>query len=198
LRAAIGILAAGAARRMRGRDKLLEDVGGEPLLARQIRTARTQLAHVLVAVPDVAHPRARLATAAGARVVAVPDAAAGLSASIRRLAGTADEIGAVSLLLHLADMPDVEGDDLAALLAMAAEHPDAIVRAATEDGRAGHPVVFPRRLFAALQALSGDVGARDVIAAADHVWLVPLGNGRALTDLDTPEDWAAWRRRRSR
>ena len=33
------IPAAGGSTRMRGRDKLLEDVGGTPLLARQVRVA---------------------------------------------------------------------------------------------------------------------------------------------------------------
>jgi CTP:molybdopterin cytidylyltransferase MocA len=180
---------------MRGRDKLMEDVGGEPLLARQIRIARTQRAEVLVAVPHPRHPRARLAAAMGARLAVVSDASAGMGASISRLAEMADAAGFDSLALHLADMPDIEPGDFAALLAAADMHPHTVVRASTPDGRPGHPVVFPRRLFAALQTLSGDAGAREVIAAAGDVRLVPLVGDRATTDLDTPEDWAAWRDR---
>jgi molybdenum cofactor cytidylyltransferase len=44
--------------------------------------------------------------------------------------------------------------------------------------------------------LTGDTGAREVLKRhSDRVHLVPLKGDRALTDLDTPEDWAAWRAR---
>jgi CTP:molybdopterin cytidylyltransferase MocA len=43
-------------------------------------------------------------------------------------------------------------------------------------------------------ALHGDEGARSVLAAqASRVRLCPLPLRHAVTDLDTPEDWAQWR-----
>ncbi len=72
-------------------------------------------------------------------------------------------------------------------------HPDGPpLRAASDQGVPGHPVLFPRRFLADLQALRGDTGARDLLARARPV-LVPRPGRRALTDLDTPEAWAAWR-----
>ena len=69
-----------------------------------------------------------------------------------------------------------------------------IVRAATADGRAGHPVLFGRRFFEDLRSLSGDQGARSILAAAaEFVVEIPTTGDAALVDLDTPEDWAAWR-----
>jgi CTP:molybdopterin cytidylyltransferase MocA len=42
--------------------------------------------------------------------------------------------------------------------------------------------------------LSGDEGAKRILSQeASRVHLVPLADDRALVDLDTPEDWAAWR-----
>jgi molybdenum cofactor cytidylyltransferase len=42
--------------------------------------------------------------------------------------------------------------------------------------------------------LTGDQGARDLLRAhADDVRAVVLPARHAVTDLDTPEDWANWR-----
>ena len=69
---------------------------------------------------------------------------------------------------------------------------------ATEDGRPGHPILFDHNLFGELLNMRGDMGAKSVIDAhKDRLRLVPLPGNRALTDLDTPEDWAAWRAGRS-
>jgi CTP:molybdopterin cytidylyltransferase MocA len=100
------------------------------------------------------------------------------------------------VLVVLADMPDVTASDLHLLLALSAHDPSAILRAASEDGTPGHPVLFPADLVPELGALTGDTGAREVLRRhGDRVHLVPLSGERALTDLDTPEDWAAWRDR---
>ena len=67
-----------------------------------------------------------------------------------------------------------------------------VIRASTADGRAGHPVIFPARLWPDLVRLQGDQGARDMLKS-EAVQLCPLPGQHALTDLDTPEAWAAWR-----
>ncbi|MEE8454751.1 MAG: nucleotidyltransferase family protein, partial [Limibaculum sp.] len=69
--------------------------------------------------------------------------------------------------------------------------------AVTEAGRPGHPVLFGRRFFELLRALEGDRGARSLIED-DPEFLVDvvLPGAAAATDLDTPEDWDAWRARR--
>jgi molybdenum cofactor cytidylyltransferase len=43
-------------------------------------------------------------------------------------------------------------------------------------------------------SLHGDQGARAVLAQED-VGLIALPGQNAITDLDTPEAWAAWRSR---
>ena len=95
-----------------------------------------------------------------------------------------------------ADMPDLTETDLATMIDAHDTHPDAILRGASADTRAGHPVVFPRTTFSGFAALSGDTGARSVIAAfPGRLRIVALPGLHAVTDLDTPEDWAAWRAR---
>ena len=55
-------------------------------------------------------------------------------------------------------------------------------------------MLFPADLLPELQKIRGDKGARGLLKQhAARVHLVPLPGNRALIDLDTPEDWAAWR-----
>jgi CTP:molybdopterin cytidylyltransferase MocA len=186
------LLAAGRATRMRGADKMQEPVptafGDRPLLEVMARRCLRAGPTRVVLGPGQA-ARAALLDGLDVTVCEAPEAA-GMAASI--VAGVAGL--ETPVLLVLADMPDVTAADLHLLIALGATSPGAILRAASEDGRPGHPVLFPADLLQELGALSGDTGARSVLKAhADRVHLVPLGNERALTDLDTPEDWAAWR-----
>lgn len=191
---AILLLAAGASSRMRGRDKLLEQVNGQPLLALMCRRAMQTGFATYVTLPGLDHPRA--AHIGRAAPVPVPEAAEGMAASIRR--GTAalpPDCAAVMVLP--ADMPEIETRDMLHLAAQFTGPASPVLRAAASGGRPGHPVLFPRRCFAALRSLHGDQGARKVLDT-ETVQPVPLSGTRALTDLDTPEDWARWRRHQGR
>ena len=183
------LLAGGASRRMRGRDKLLEDVGGEPLLRRQVRRALATGAPVIVALPAAAGARRAVLNDLPARILTLPEARHGMGHTLAAAARAAPE--AAALLVMLADMPEIGTQELNRLIAAHRAGPDAVLRGAAEDGRPGHPVLFPARLRPKLLTLTGDAGARDVLAG-ETVGLVPLPGRAALTDLDTPEDWAAW------
>ena len=174
---------------MRGRDKLLELVGGVPLLRRQAVAAAAQGVRVLVTLGPDQPLRAAALEGLAVELLPVPEAAEGMAASLRAGAGAA---AGAALLVMLADMPEIGAEDLAAVIAAHVAAPDAVIRAAGADGTPGHPVVVPARMLAALAGLSGDQGARDLLRGEETV-LVPLPGRRALVDLDTPEDWAAWR-----
>ena len=78
------LLAAGQASRMRGRDKLLEAVEGQPLLRRQAAMARRATSGpVLVALPPAPHPRYGALDDLDVTPLPVPDAAEGMNASLR-------------------------------------------------------------------------------------------------------------------
>ena len=191
---AILMPAAGASSRMRGRDKLMESVDGHPLLARQVLRALATGASVIVTTrPDRPERTAALMALAQDRLTLIsverPDN--GLSASIR--AGiTALPQKATAAMILLPDLPEIETQDLTAMIAAHVAAPDTILRACAEDGTPGHPVILPRVMFADLMSLTGDRGAgallRDRIVTP-----YPLQGERAITDLDSPEDWAAWR-----
>lgn len=192
---ALLLLAAGSSSRMRGADKLLEPVDGVPLLVRQARVALATGVPVIVTLP-VDRPLRHAALAGlDLMTVPVPDAALGLSASIRAGVKAA---GARPVLVLLADLPEITTDDLSLLLARHALAPGLILRATAADGTPGHPVLFPDWALPGLAALTGDSGARDLLQQhRDRTELIALPARHAVTDLDTPEDWAAWRAARS-
>lgn len=177
---------------MRGADKMLEPVptafGDRPLLEVMARRCLRAGPTRVVLGPGQASRHTALAEL-DVTIREAPEGA-GMAASIK--AGVAGLDGPV--LLVLADMPDVMAADLHLMRALGARAPDAILRAASEDGQPGHPVLFPADLLPELEDLTGDTGARSVLERhAARVHLVPLQGQRALIDLDTPEDWASWR-----
>lgn len=188
------IPAAGASSRMRGRDKLLEEVRGAPLLRDRVVMALGLGQDVLVTLPpdrplraealrDLAQPH--LST------VSVEDAATGLSASLRAGADWALHQDHSALLVLLPDLPDLTAEDINNVLqAYDGTH---IIRATAQDGTPGHPVLFPAAFLPAMRHLKGDQGAQDILRA-NPVQTVRLPGTRATTDLDTPEAWTAWRR----
>ncbi|MGF1502372.1 MAG: NTP transferase domain-containing protein [Paracoccaceae bacterium] len=191
------LLAAGRSSRMGGRDKLAEPLpDGTALLSRVARElAASGVDETLAVLPALDHPRAALLPS-GVTVVENPRSAEGMGRSIAagmaRIRSDADAV-----LLVLADMPEIGREGIDRLLA--AFDPDEgreIVRATAEDGRPGHPVLFGRRFFEPLGLLDGDRGARDVLAQhGEFITEVALPGAAALTDLDSPEDWALWRAR---
>lgn len=188
---AILILAAGASSRMRGGDKLLEEVGGQPLLALQAARALRTGAPVIVTLPPFPHPRGAVLQEMPVARVQVGDAAEGMAASIR--AGVSALVpGTEGVMILPADMPELDAADMATMIE--AWETGEILRGAAEDGTPGHPVIFPADLFEELSGLSGDQGAREVLVRhRARIRLFPLPGRHAVTDLDTPEEWEEWR-----
>ncbi len=192
------ILAAGTSSRMRGADKLMLDVDGVPLLRRQALMALDVSDDVRIALPPRPHARYDAVGDLPARLVEVRDASEGMNASLRAVFATL-ETGVKKSMLLLADLPDLTADDLRTVIAASDAHPEALVwRGATLDGMGGHPIIFARGLFDYFQTLTGDRGGQAVVRKAGNaVHLVPLTGAQARADLDTPEDWTAWRAARS-
>lgn len=187
------ILAAGASSRMGGRDKLMEQVEGASLLLGRVRAALGTGQPVVVTLPARADFPERWTAIAEAPVAAVEvaEAARGMAHSLAAGIAALPE-GAVGAMVLLADMPDITTQDMRRMLE--AFDGETILRGATADGLAGHPVVFPARDFAALRSLEGDQGAKTLLHDnADRQRPVVLPGAHARVDLDTPEDWARWR-----
>ena len=195
---AVLIPAAGAGRRMRGRDKLLEQIDGVALLGRVVQRACSVSRVVIAALPSRSHPRHDCLRAHKARVVEVPDPSEGMAASIR--AGiTAMPQGCDGVMILPADMPDLTQQDLALMLDTFRNHNHAMIcRAVSQHGTAGHPVIFPSAFLPALGTVTGDEGGRAILRKnTDRLIKITLPGDHALTDLDSPEAWQAWRSQRA-
>ncbi len=194
---AVALLAAGRARRMRGRDKLLEVIDGKTLLRRQAeRILAARIGPLAVTLPPDRPARAAALEGLPVTRLLVADAEEGLSVSLRTAARWASGIAAEGLMICPADLPDLGTDDFRALAA-AFDPQGPPLRATAEDGTPGHPVVFPARLLACFEVLVGDIGARHLLRTHPPR-LVALPAAHATTDLDTPEDWGRWREDRAR
>lgn len=186
------ILAAGSSSRMRGGDKLLELIDGTAQLTRIAKAALATGCPVTVALPPDRPARVACVQGLPLRQVVVPNPDAGMAASL--VTGLAALPAASPVLLLLADLPDITAEDLNRVLSAWAKHPDRILRGMGADGTPGHPVGFPPDLRAELLALTGDQGAREVLGRHKSRLLgVALPDSHAITDLDSPEDWAHWR-----
>jgi len=189
------ILAAGASSRMRGIDKMVQPVAGRPLLRHVAEVALATGCPVLVTLPPDAAARRAALEGLPLRPILVPDAGEGMSRSLVRGVQALHEAGPEDGLLVLpADMPGFTTAALNGLIAAFRADTTGILRGATEDGQPGHPVIFPRDLWPALASVTGDEGGRSVVQEnKDRVRVIPLPGRMATLDLDTPEDWAAWR-----
>jgi molybdenum cofactor cytidylyltransferase len=189
------ILAAGASSRMRGIDKLLQSVEGRPLLRHIAEVALGTGSPVAVTLPPSATARHAALDGLPLRLIPVPDASDGMSRSLVRGVQALAEAGPEDGLMVLpADMPGFTTAALKGLIAAFQTDPSRLLRGGAADGQPGHPAIFPRDLWPALAAVTGDEGGRSVVGQnKGRVRVIPLPGPMAFLDLDTPEDWAAWR-----
>lgn len=122
------------------------------------------------------------------RVVRNPDPSRGQLSSL--LAGLealpADADGA---LVTLVDVPLVSVPTVRAVIDAWIARRAPIVRPAIGD-RHGHPVIFDRRVFAALRDAPPDEGAKRVVRdLAGEVENVAVADEGCLIDIDTPDDY---------
>ena len=181
------ILAAGRSHRMRGADKLMEDVGGRTLLRRQIDIA-SPIGPVFVALPQADHPRLTALVGTKAAALVVPQSAEGMGATLR---GAVPHLPDGPFMLLLGDLIELYTSDLRDVFYAMHEHKDHLIwRVATPDGKAGHPVIFAESLRGEFARLNGDEGVK---SHHDKTFLHRFNDNRARQDLDTPEDFDAWR-----
>nr|WP_250152131.1 molybdopterin-binding/glycosyltransferase family 2 protein [Ancylobacter radicis] len=191
-RGAVVVLAAGRGTRMPHAHKLTAHVDGAPLIRRAVAAALASKARPVIVVTGHEADKVRAALA-GLDVVFAhnPDFAEGLSTSLRAgIAALPEEVDRVVVML--ADMPKVEAG-LIDRLAGAIDPPaGALIAVPVSDGRRGNPVAWGRPLFGELTALTGDVGARHLIAAyGEAVVEIAVEGEGAFLDIDTREELEA-------
>lgn len=178
------LLAAGSGARFGGH-KLLAPLPDGTAIA--VVAAR----HLIDALPDcvaVLRPGdeilASLLAAEGLRIVVNPNANGGMGTS---LACGVAAVEADGWVIALADMPAIQPATIQAVTeALAAGAP---LVAPMYRGQRGHPIGFARRFRAALIALHGDKGGRDILAQHDgELRLIEVDDPGVLVDIDRVAD----------
>lgn len=188
------IPAAGASSRMRGRDKLNETIHGHTILRRQTNRALCLSCPVLVCLPPNGGGRRHSLTGLAVEMLEIENAAEGMGATLRIATAHANTHYADSaMIILLPDVPGVQGTDIEAVLrAFTSAGSDMVTRATDSKGAPGTPLVLPPRVWKRFAHLTGDTGGREALEG-ERLISVPLKGDSATRDLDTPEDWAAWR-----
>jgi molybdenum cofactor cytidylyltransferase len=187
-RPAVIVLAAGRGVRFAGHPhKLLQPFGSSTVLGTTLRhVLESQLPMLVVATEPVAAEVAR--QVAGRDMLTLPVAgAAGTGMGLSLAAGVAARADAGGWLVLPGDMPLVRPDTLRAVADAVAQHP---VVFAQHQGHRGHPVGFSPELYSELVHLTGDEGARRVLARYPSQG-VEVDDAGVLLDIDTEEDLAA-------
>lgn len=189
----IVVLAAGRGSRFVGpRHKLAQDLGDTSVLGRTIGHAiETRLPVLVVTTEPLAAESARWV--ARRDIVLLPEVGQGrgqpLGMGYSIATGVAARPDAAGWLVLPGDMPAVQPESLLAVADALQHHP---VAYAQHMGRRGHPVGFASELFSELVALTGDEGARRVMARYPSLG-VELPDPGVLVDVDTEADLAALR-----
>jgi molybdenum cofactor cytidylyltransferase len=178
------LLAAGQSRRFGAADKLLAPLDGRPLVAHAAQAMRQAAFDHLIAVVSSHGVSQELAQFE--RVVPEEGGPA-QSASLRAGIAAACAHDPAVITVVLADMPRVDAALIDAVTELALKKGAA---AATNGTGPMPPAAFTKPHFEALQGMSGDSGAREILAHLPSDALVPATPGQ-LADIDTPEDLAS-------
>jgi molybdenum cofactor cytidylyltransferase len=178
------ILAAGAGTRFGDESKLLAPLDGLPLLQFAIRAQCEvdQLERIVVVLGARASALRDRVDFGRAEPVVCEEWSRGQAESLRcglRALGGADKV-----IVTLGDAPLVTP----AVISRFIDEPGGT--RAVYEGRPGHPVVLEAEQIRALETLTGDRGARDILEGGPTIECGELCSGR---DVDTPDDLEAIR-----
>jgi molybdenum cofactor cytidylyltransferase len=185
------VLAAGGGRRFGGA-KLAARLDGPSVLDRALAAmlAVPAIERIVVVLGAHADEVRAAADLAAVETVVCEDWDEGIAASLR--AGLEPFADAEAVVVTLGDQPFITPQVIAAIVDQLDDRRPAA--RATFGGRPGHPVLIKRTLFEGVRSLSGDHGARDLLAVAG-VRELECGHLCRADDIDTPADLEAARRR---
>lgn len=177
-----------------GRPKaLLPDAKGVPFVVRIAGTlAEAGLEDIVVVAADQEEVIREALSAYGAQLVRVirnPDPRRGQLSSLQAGMAEALDRDTEGVLVTLVDIPLVSAATVMKVRDAWRARRAPITRPSV-GARHGHPVIFDRRVFEALQSASLDIGAKQVVRAhGPDVENVPVDDAGCLLDVDTPADY---------
>ena len=186
------VLAAGRSRRMAPHNKLLvADRTGKAMIARVVDNVLSSNARPVLVVTG--HQVEQVQHALGGRPVRfvhAADYAEGLSASLKAGIAAVPEDCAAALVC-LGDMPLVTGRMIDRLLSNYDPDEGRLIVLPTFRGKQGNPMLWDRRFFPEILQITGDSGARFLLAKhMEAVVEVEMADDAVLRDFDTTESLA--------
>jgi molybdenum cofactor cytidylyltransferase len=187
------LLAAGPSTRFGGNNKLLAEMGAQPLIrvvAESIRQA-DRISEIVVVTGYDQLPIERALDGLHLRFVHNPDWAKGMGSSIA-VGVSAVESTLDGCFIMPGDMPLLQPALLEQLIeGFVLAHERLIVVPVTMSGEQRNPVLWPRRLFGLLTALDGPEGGKNSLKALTR-WqrTVRVLDDRVFADIDTADDLA--------
>ena len=185
------VLAAGQSTRMGQSFKLLEQVGGLPMIRRVCENVmKSRVSHISVVIGHRGQEVTQALAGLPVSPVSNPEYRNGLSTSLS--AGIrALPPGTDGALIVLGDMPNVDARLIDQLIDAFEPNQGSSICVPAFRGRAGNPVLWGASYFWELQAVKGDNGAKHLIGEyANAVEMVEVDNASIFLDADTPEELA--------
>jgi len=184
------VLAAGKSERM-GRNKLLLEVAGRPILDRLLDALENSVDKVLVVLGHRPEELRPIAEAHGIEVVLNPDYEEGMTSSFK--AGLRG-VSADAAFLVLGDQLGLRAELLGRMAAAMEADPEALIVSPVYQNRRGHPVLFRRCLFEEILGLGPGGTMRNVVLHHEAGHRLVESDTWCVLDIDTPEDYKRTRR----
>jgi len=184
------ILGAGESKRM-GTQKLLLDIKGKPMIEWVIKSFREVADEIIVVLghkPELLIPFLEKLGVGWTINLDYPE---GMVTSVKEGLKKLKDLDAV--FIALGDQPIVRVDFLKKAIEYWRE--GAKIVCPIVNGKKGHPVLFDKSLFGEILALGKDQFLRDVIHRHKDSLQVVESEDWAITDLDTPENLEAFKRK---
>ena len=182
------VLAAGLSSRC-GTNKLLIPAEGSAIIERTVRTLiKANLAGITVVLGSCSEEIKKALKGYSLQFIYNPDYKDGMSTSLQAgINAIGQDPGIDAVLVMLGDMPLIRDNTVKDLMtAYQTKRPVIVVPRC--QGQPGHPVIFDRAVFAAVDSIRGDRGAREIInCLAEQVLFIDSNNPEILIDLDTRE-----------
>ncbi len=170
---------------------LVADRDGKPMIARVVDAVLSSHARPVIVVTG--HRAQDIRAALGGRpvqFVQAEDYADGLSASLKTGIAAVPET-ASGAVICLGDMPLVTGRIIDRLVHAHDSGAGRSIVVPTHNGEIGNPVLWDRRFFPEIAALSGDAGARSLLRRhPEQVAEIEVGTNAVLRDFDTVDSLA--------
>lgn len=182
------ILGAGRSTRMGETNKLLKELDGVPVIRRTVqKIAQSRVSEIVVVTGHETELVEQALEGLNIRFVQNPDYKQGISSSLKQGINTVSKT-ADGAIVALGDMPFISPASINKLVSAFDPEEGRGICVPQYRRKRGNPILWGAEFFDAMQGLSGDIGAKHLMAEfSESVCEVEISSRSILIDLDTPE-----------